>query len=110
MRWAFAGVLRGFTSFVEGARLVWALRGLRRLALASTLITLYFLATVLLLLEGFERGRLVVLGDDVARGWSTALMVWSVFALLFTFPVLGPISGRASTKSAPSCPRTKTTP
>jgi hypothetical protein len=92
VRWAFAGLLRGFTSFVEGARLLWAIRGLRWLALASTLVTLYFLATVLLLLEGFERGRLVALGDDVARGWSTALMVWSVFALLFTFPVLGPIS------------------
>lgn len=92
MRWAFAGLSRGFTSFVEGARLVWTLRAVRRLALASTLVTLYFLATVLLLLEGFERGRLVMLGDDVARGWSTALLVWSVFALLFTFPVLGPIS------------------
>jgi hypothetical protein len=92
VRWAFAGLLRGFTSFVEGARLSWALRGLRRLALASTIATLYFLATVLLLLEGFERGRLVVLGEDAGRGWSTALMVWSVFALLFTFPVLGPIS------------------
>ena len=92
MRWAFAGLLKGFTSFVEGARLLWALRGLRRLALASAIVTLYFVATVLLLLEGFERGRLVGLGDDVARGWSTALMVWSIFALLFTFPVLGPIS------------------
>jgi hypothetical protein len=92
VRWAFSGFLRGFTSFVEGARLLWALGGLRRLALASTLVTIYFLATVLLLLEGFERGRLVVLGDDVAKGWSTALTVWSIFALLFTFPVLGPIS------------------
>ncbi|HEX6276251.1 MAG TPA: hypothetical protein VFZ53_24595 [Polyangiaceae bacterium] len=91
MRWAFAGFLKGFTSFVEGARLLWTLRGLRRLTLASTLVTLYFLATVLLLLEGFERGRLVALGD-ASRAWSTALMVWSVFALLFTFPVLGPIS------------------
>jgi hypothetical protein len=84
--------LSGFTSFVEGARLLWTLRGLRRLAVASTIVTAYFLATVLLLLEGFERGRLVALGDDVARGWSTVFTVWSVFALLFTFPVLGPIS------------------
>jgi hypothetical protein len=91
VRRAFAGLLTGFTSFVEGARLSWALRGLRWLALASTIATLYFLATVLLLLEGFERGRLVVLGD-VGRGWSTALVVWSLFALLFTFPVFGPIS------------------
>jgi len=92
VRWAFAGFLKGFASFVEGARLLWALPGLRRLALASSLVTLYFVATVLLLLEGFERGRLVALGNDVPRAWSTALMVWSVFALLFTFPVLGPIS------------------
>lgn len=92
MRWTFAGLLKGFTSFVEGARLTWALPGLRWLVFSSTLVTLYFLATVLLLLEGFERGRLAMLGDDVAKGWSTALMTWSLFALLFTFPVLGPIS------------------
>jgi hypothetical protein len=92
VRWVFAGLLQGFTSFVEGARLVWALRGLRGLALVSAVVTLYFLATVVLLLEGFERGRLILLGDHVARGWSTALAVWSVFVLLFTFPVLGPIS------------------
>jgi hypothetical protein len=100
VRRAFAGVLRGFTSFVEGARLVWAIRGLRWLAFSSTLVTLYFLATVLLLLEGFERGRLVVLGDDVARGWSTGLTVWSVLALLFTFPVLGPISSALQSAAA----------
>ena len=96
----FAGLLRGFTSFVEGARLSWGLRGLRRLTLVSTIITLYFLATVLLLLDGFERGRLVVLGDDVAREWSTALTVWSVFALLFTFTVLGPISSALQAAAA----------
>jgi hypothetical protein len=92
VRWAFAGFSKGFTSFFEGAQLLWALRGLRALALSSTIVTLYFLATVLFLLEGFEHGRLVAFGDDVARGWSTVLTVWSVFALLFTFPVLGPIS------------------
>ena len=100
MRWAFAGLLKGFTSFVEGARLLWALPGLRRLALSSTIVTLYFLATVLLLLEGFEHGRLVALGDDVPRGWSTALTVWSMFALLFTFPVLGPISSALQSAAA----------
>jgi hypothetical protein len=99
VRRAFAGLLRGFTSFVEGARLSWALRGLRWLVLASTLATLYFLATVLLLLEGYERGRLVVL-VDVGRGWSTALVVWSVFALLFTFPVFGPISSAIQSAAA----------
>jgi hypothetical protein len=71
---------------------MWVLRGLRRLALASALVTLWFVATVLLLLEGFERGRLTLLGDRVARGWSTALTIWSMFVLLFTFPVLGPLS------------------
>ncbi len=92
MRWALAGFAKGFTSLLLGARLSWKLRGVRRLVLASTLVTIYFLATVLLLLEGFERGRLVILGENVAKGWSTALAAWSVFALLFTFPVLGPIS------------------
>jgi hypothetical protein len=100
VRSTFAGLLRGFTSFVEGARLLWALRELRWLALASTLVTLYFLTTVLLLLEGFERGRLTVLGDDVARGWSTAFTVWSLFVLLFTFPVLGPISSALQSAAA----------
>jgi hypothetical protein len=92
--------MRGFASFVEGARLLWTLRELRRLVFVSTLVTVYFLATVLLLLEGFEEGRLVVLGDDVARGWSTALTTWSVFVLLFTFPVLGPISSALQSVAA----------
>jgi hypothetical protein len=85
-------LLRGFASFTEGTRLLWAVHGLRRLALASTIVTLCFLAAVLSLLQGFERRSLVALGDDPARGWSVALTVGSVFALLFTFPVLGPIS------------------
>jgi hypothetical protein len=100
VRWALAGFSKGFASFVEGARLLWVVRGLRRLALASTLVTLYFVATVLLLLQGFERGRLVALGDDVPRAWSTALMVWSMFALLLTFPVLGPISSALQSAAA----------
>ncbi|HEY3495730.1 MAG TPA: hypothetical protein VGK73_13625 [Polyangiaceae bacterium] len=91
MRWAFAGVLRGFSSFVEGARLSWTIAGLRRLALASSLVTLVFIGTVLLLLEGFERGRLVALAN-VAKPWSTALTIASAFVLLFAFPVLGPLS------------------
>lgn len=95
-----SGLLRGFSSFVEGARLLWALGELRRLAFASTFVTLYFLATVLLLLEGFERGRLTALGDHVARGWSTALVVWSVFVLLFALPVFGPISSALQAAAA----------
>ena len=95
-------LLRGFSSFVEGARLLWRVKSLRALAALSTLITAVWIATVLLVLQGMERGRLVALGPDTSAFWSVALVTAGVFVLLFAFPSLGPVSVTLQQRAAES--------